>query len=161
MTYRVLMKFRPWLTGAQYDKYAGKATAHFDLLAHTDAFGVYWFEVYVTQSGKTPLAYSAFSYVPEFGIWREVAGVPTGLRKANWTRRTKRIFERVHGRLLALCVTPPGYTARTVLAHYVSRPDVDPWPRGLMNTYRPYQRREGANKGGRPRKARPALLDLL
>lgn len=167
MGYRTKLINRPWLTGARYDKATGRDTVHFDLFAYTDVLGDVYFEVQTTQSGKHPLAWDGFKYEPMFGLMTRVPinAFPEQVGPLVWRRDNHAMFRRVHPRLLMLTRTLPfGCTARSILAHYVARPDADPWPRSTVNTWRPAIYGAG-KRPGRPRKARPepapALPDVL
>lgn len=160
MTYRTPILARPWLDGAAYDKYTGERMVHYDLYAWHEG-GYYYLEIKASVSGKTPLAWSMYRYEPVFGVLAPVAwgSKPDALRPVIWDRRTRDMFNRVHARLIGQCVTPHGYTNKTILAHYVARSDADPWPRGATNTYREPVYVKG--KPGRPKKVLVDLADVL
>jgi len=141
-----------------YDKYDTPDAVHYDLYAFAGADETTYFEMLVTERGKTPLARSVFAYEPAFDYMREIPELPFGLAPLRWRAATHDRFKRVHGRLLALCVVPPYFSVRHVLCHYVKPYDADPWPRNTVNTYRAPVYGEG-KRPGRPRKAKVAPED--
>lgn len=147
------MPNRPWLLGAAHDKYSTPNMVHFDLFAWSSHDGYVYFEMIVTASGVTPLAYGLFRSCATFGVWDALAldQRPNGLVPHRWTRATHDDFKRAHARLLALCVIPEGFARRTVLAHYVKPYDGDPWPRGFLNTWTPLKYADG-KRPGRPKR---------
>jgi len=158
MTYRKSMQQRPWLDKVLYDKYDTPNCIHFDLYSYSDAQGEIYFNAIASERGKRVLGSSAWRFDP-FSLALDLLDeTPDALAPRYWTRATHHAFKTVHGRLLAMCVAPRGYSAKTVLAHYVRPYDADPWPRSTVNTYAPPVYGDG-KRPGRPRTVATRTLD--
>ncbi len=132
-----LTPLRPWLTGRAREILTLPNVLHADLLAYQYGSGGVAFSIAYHSRGRVLIAQDWFAYVDGalYAVEREGLG---DLSPLHWTRQSHWAFAPCHGALLAKAreaqaVTGAGYVS--VLAHYVPRPDADPWPRGWVNLY--------------------------
>lgn len=152
MTYRKKMDTRTWLNDREYDLLALPGVLHWDLFAYTDLSGAYWFSVEARQSGQRLIARSLFRLDPATGQLEARTMAPQ-LTPVVWDRRTHDVFRRVHRALLLICEALPGYSRVSKHCHYVPVPDCDPWPRGVVNTYKYTTRPDDPRKLPRSQRA--------
>lgn len=116
-----------------------------------DTFNTLYFDVYVTQSGKYPIARDVYRYRPDTNMLVTCAALPHDARLAYWNDATSERFAAPHAALVRYARGLHGMalgaglnaTLVSTLCHYVRVIDANPWPRGHVNFYQNYARRAG------------------
>lgn len=134
---RALPIYRPWITSAVLTKTLLQSSVlHIDLFAYLDSMDRRFFQIVLSEGGTRLLAQSQW-LLTALGMQPQAA-VPEHARPTYWTRDNNAIMSVAHTTLLRLAgdICLPQYHHATTHCHYIVCLDVDPWPRGMVNTYR-------------------------
>lgn len=164
MTYRIEPAIRTWLTNIEYDLLCRDTVLHYDIMAYVDILGGYWFAVEARAGGVgAKLAQELYRWAGE-GL--EAVHATPALTPVSWRADSHDIFTRAHGALLSRCQALPGYFKASRHCHYLKALDVDPWPRGTVNSFS-YAKKVGGKEGALRQRTRAqrtgglSLPDLL
>ena len=134
---RPLLPARPWLTGRAYDLLTRPNVLHADLHAYMYGTGLVAFSIEYRSRGRVLVAQDWYALTGDALLATDRATLGA-LSPLTWTRASNASFERAHGALIGKAREAPklvGAAYVSVLAHYVPRPDADPFPRGFVNHY--------------------------
>jgi hypothetical protein len=143
---------RKWIKAPEYSWFTTN-TIHYDIHAWADVSAQFWFSISATQNGLIPKAGSLYKYDTRTGglVLQDSEYLPGIPEEVYWTRETNALFKACHRRILSLCPELDAYARRSILCHYVKRPDPVPWPRGWTNSYKNTPRGPKPGTGGRPK----------